>query len=191
MRKLLVVTEKTYRAWRPDQAWLLPPSPLSPQDWLPEGHLVYFLMDAPCGSWISRRSRRTTRGNCGAFRLAVEDNTDPRMMLTLLIFNYATGTRSSRKIMQASNKGWDQCGNAQALVDESQLIIAAAVTPQANAVRQVAPLLDRMEANFAAAEITQRPQDFVADAGDDNTQAVRSHQLTPYLATQRTSPHNV
>ncbi len=35
--------EKTYRAWRPDQAWLLPPSP---RDWLPEGHLVYFLMDA-------------------------------------------------------------------------------------------------------------------------------------------------
>ena len=37
------VSEKTYRAWRPDQAWLLPPSP---QDWLPEGHLVYFLRDA-------------------------------------------------------------------------------------------------------------------------------------------------
>ena len=31
-------------------------------------------------------------------RPAVEDNTDPRMMLTLLIFNSATGTRSSRKI---------------------------------------------------------------------------------------------
>ena len=37
------MSEKTYRAWQPDQAWLLPPSP---QDWLPEGHLVYFLMDA-------------------------------------------------------------------------------------------------------------------------------------------------
>ena len=39
----LGVSEKTYRAWQPDQAWLLPPSP---KDWLPEGHLVYFLMDA-------------------------------------------------------------------------------------------------------------------------------------------------
>jgi hypothetical protein len=37
------VSEKTYRAWRPDQVWLLPPSP---RDWLSEGHLVYFLMDA-------------------------------------------------------------------------------------------------------------------------------------------------
>jgi hypothetical protein len=39
----LVVSEKTYRAWRPDQVWLLPPSP---RDWLAEGHLVYLLMDA-------------------------------------------------------------------------------------------------------------------------------------------------
>jgi hypothetical protein len=37
------VSEKTYRAWRPDQVWLLPPSP---RDWLAEGHLVDFLMDA-------------------------------------------------------------------------------------------------------------------------------------------------
>ena len=364
--------EKTYRSWRPDQAWLLPPSP---QDWLPEGHLVYFLMDAvrelDIGA-ITTHYERELRG-FPPFH--------PRMMLTLLIFSYATGTRSSRKIMarceqdlacrvivgedtpdfhaisefrrrhaaafeklfvevlklasasgllkvgrlaldgtkikanasrhkamsydrmqteearlqqeirdllaqaeaedqsedaqhganrrgdelpdelqrresrlkkireakaaleaearakataeneaknaaraaegkepqpinldevkpepkaqrnftdpdskimKASNKGWDQCGNAQALVDESQLILAADVTPQANDVRQVAPLLDRMEANFKAAEITQRPRDFVADAGyysDDNTQAVRSHSLTPYIATQRLKHH--
>ena len=33
---------KTYRSWDPDQAYLLPPSP---QDWLPEGDLVYFVLD--------------------------------------------------------------------------------------------------------------------------------------------------
>ena len=36
------------------------------------------------------------------------------------------------------------------------------------------------------------PRDFVADAGyysDDNTQAVRSHHLTPYIATQRLKHH--
>ncbi len=37
------MSEKTYRAWRPDQAWLLPPSS---QGGLPEGHLVDFLRDA-------------------------------------------------------------------------------------------------------------------------------------------------
>ena len=368
----LGVSEKTYRAWRPDQAWLLPPSP---KDWLPEGHLVYFLMDAVREldiSSITAHYERELRGY---------PPFHPRMMLTLLIFNYATGTRSSRKIMsrceqdvacrvivgedtpdfhaisefrrrhlaafetlfvevlrlasasgllkvgrlaldgtkikanasrhkamsydrmqteevrlqqeirellaqaetedqsedaqhgtnrrgdelpdelqrresrlkkireakaaleqearakaaaenaaknviraaegkepqainldevqpepkaqrnftdpdskimKASNKGWDQCGNAQALVDESQLIIAADVTPQANDVRQVAPLLDRMEANFQAAEITVRPKDFVADAGyysDDNTQCVVSHEMVPYIATQRLKHH--
>ena len=39
----LVVSEKTYRAWRPDQAWLLPPSP---QDGLPAGPLVDFWREA-------------------------------------------------------------------------------------------------------------------------------------------------
>ena len=34
---------KTYRDWSTDQAYLFPPSP---HDWLPEGDLVYFLLDA-------------------------------------------------------------------------------------------------------------------------------------------------
>jgi len=43
-------------------------------------------------------------------------------------------TDPDSRIMPASNKGWDQCGNAQVLVDESQLIVAADVTQQANDV---------------------------------------------------------
>ena len=60
-------------------------------------------------------------------------------------------TDPDSRIRQASNKGWDQCGNAQAQVDESPFIIAADVTQQANDVQQVAPLLDKMEANLQAA----------------------------------------
>jgi len=366
------VSEKTYRAWQPDQAWLLPPSP---KDWLPEGHLVYFLMDAvrelDIGA-ITAHYERELRGY---------PPFHPRMMLTLLIFNYATGTRSSRKIMArceqdvacrvivgedtpdfraisefrrrhiaafetlfvevlklasasgllklgrlaldgtkikanasrhkamsydrmqteeirlqqeirdllaeaeaedqaddaqhganrrgdelpdelhrresrlkkireakaaleaeardrasaenesknaarvaegkepkqvdldqvrpepkaqrnftdpdsrimpTSNKGWDQCGNAQVLVDESQLILAADVTQQANDVQQVAPLLGQMKANLQAAEIVERPKEFVADTGyysDDNTQCVITHEMVPYIATQRLKHH--
>ena len=33
---------KTYRAWNPDQTYLLPPSP---RDWLPDGDMVYFVLD--------------------------------------------------------------------------------------------------------------------------------------------------
>ncbi len=368
----LAVSEKVYRAWQPEQAWLLPPSP---RDWLPEGHLVYFLMDAVREldiSSITAYYERELRGY---------PPFHPRMMLTLLIFSYATGTRSSRKIMQrceqdvacrvivgedppdfraisefrrrhlatfetlfvevlklasasgllrvgrlaldgtkikanasrhkamsydrmqteevrlqqeirellaqaeaddqaedaqhganrrgdelpeelqrresrlkrireakaaleaearakaaaenaaknavreaegqepqaidlddvqpdpkaqynftdpdsrimkASNKGWDQCGNAQVLVDEAQLILAADVTQQANDVQQVEPLLEQMEANLADAEVKQRPHTLVADAGyysDANTQCVVSHDMVPYIATQRLKHH--
>jgi heme exporter protein C len=33
---------KEYRPWTPEQAFLLPPSPM---DWLPEGHLAYFMLE--------------------------------------------------------------------------------------------------------------------------------------------------
>jgi hypothetical protein len=52
---------KPYRPWNPDQAWLLPPSP---QDWLPAGDLVYFLLDvtktldlSAITSWYERSER--------------------------------------------------------------------------------------------------------------------------------------
>ena len=37
-------------------------------------------------------------------------------------------TDPESKIMMSSRKGWDQCGNAQALVNENQIIVAADVT---------------------------------------------------------------
>ncbi len=33
---------KRYKPWNPEQAFLLPPSPL---EWLPEGHLAHFILD--------------------------------------------------------------------------------------------------------------------------------------------------
>ena len=77
-------------------------------------------------------------------------------------------TDPDSRIRTASNKGWDQCGNAPTLVDESQFILAADVTQQANDVQQVAPMLDQMGANLHTAEIRKRPREFVADAGDDS-----------------------
>ncbi len=74
-------------------------------------------------------------------------------------------TDPDSRIMKASNKGWDQCGNAQVLVDEAQLILAADVTQQANDVQQVAPLLEQMATNLAEADVAERPHTLVADAG--------------------------
>jgi hypothetical protein len=42
--------------------------------------------------------------------------------------------------MKASNKSWDQCGNAQAVTNEHQIILAADVTNQASDVRQPVPI---------------------------------------------------
>ena len=82
---------KTYRDWSPNQVYLFPPSP---QDWLPEGDLVYFLLDTVATldlAPISAHYERELRG---------QPPFHPRMMVALLLYCYATGTRSSRKIMR-------------------------------------------------------------------------------------------
>src|SRR6478752_3400913 len=82
---------KAYRDWSADQAYLFPPSP---QDWLPEGDLVYFLLDTVATldlSPIFAHYERELRG---------QPPFHPRMMVALLLYCYATGTRSSRRIMR-------------------------------------------------------------------------------------------
>jgi hypothetical protein len=63
------------------------------------------------------------------------------------------------------------------------------VTQQANDVQQVTPLLDKLSENFEAADITDCPQDLVADAGDYSDANVRSRDMIPYIATQRLGHH--
>ena len=82
---------KTYRDWSNDRSYLFPPSP---HDWLPEGDLVYFLLDTVAAldlSPIFAHYEREFRG---------QPPFHPRMMVALLLYCYATGTRSSRKIMR-------------------------------------------------------------------------------------------
>ena len=81
---------KTYRDWSTDQTYLFPPSP---HDWLPEGDLVYFLLDTVATldlAPIFAHYERELRG---------QPPFHPRMMVALLLYCYATGTRSSRRIM--------------------------------------------------------------------------------------------
>jgi transposase len=82
---------KTYRDRSTDQSYLLPPSP---HDWLPEGDLVYFLLDIVATldlPPIFAHYERELRG---------QPPFHPRMMVAPLLYSYATGTRSSRKIMR-------------------------------------------------------------------------------------------
>jgi transposase len=83
--------KKTYRDWSNDQTYLFPPSP---HDWLPQDDLVYFLLDTVATldlTPIFEHYERELRG---------QPPFHPRMMVALLLYCYATGTRSSRRIMR-------------------------------------------------------------------------------------------
>jgi len=75
-----------------DQLFLLPPSM---RDWLPEGHLVWFILDAVDQLDLSSFLRRYRSDGWG--RAAYP----PQMMVALSLYAYCTGIRSSRKIEQA------------------------------------------------------------------------------------------
>jgi transposase len=55
--------------------------------------------------------------------------------------------------------------NAQAVVTEHQVVVAAALTQQANDLQQLAPMLAAVDQTLAAADIDQRPGRLLADAG--------------------------
>jgi transposase len=80
---------KTYRPYLPDQDFLLPPSP---RDWLPEGHLAYFvgdMVEALDLSAITAPYEREDRGY---------PPYHPVMLTKVLVYAYCVGVFSSRRI---------------------------------------------------------------------------------------------
>ena len=101
-------------------------------------------------------------------------------------------TDPESRIMKVSNKGWDQCGNAQAVANEHQIILAADVTHQTNDKRQAVPMVDQARANLAAAGVKQAIGAAVMDSGfysEANTEALESRGIDPYVATERLKHH--
>ena len=72
-----------------DQVLLLPPSL---REWLPEGHLAWFVIDAV--------ERLDLTAFYGAYRLDGQGRAahEPSMMVALLLYGYAIGERSSRRL---------------------------------------------------------------------------------------------
>ena len=110
-------------------------------------------------------------------------------------------TDPEAKIMKQPNKGFDYSYNAQAVVDgQAQIIVAAAVTNEANDKRQAVPLARAALANVAAAGI-ERPQGAndkpapipnTADNGYFSAEAVQELEamgMDPHIATGR-QQHN-
>lgn len=79
----------SYLPYLPDQDFLLPPSL---KEWLPEGHLAYFVGDTVDSLDLGAFHARYAAGG------ARNQPFDPAMMVKVLIYSYATGVFSSRKI---------------------------------------------------------------------------------------------
>jgi len=83
---------KTFRPYDLDQPFLLPPSM---REWLPAGHLVYMILDVVAALDLSEVLKRYEGAKGG------RPPYHPRMMVALLLYGYATGVRSSRKLERA------------------------------------------------------------------------------------------
>ena len=82
---------KTYLPYDPDQQLLLP---AALQEWLPDGHLAYFISDVVDQldlSDITARYEGERRGG---------PPYHPRMMVKVLLYGYCIGVASSRRIAQ-------------------------------------------------------------------------------------------
>ena len=79
----------TFRSCAPDQSLLFPPSP---RDWLPAGHLAFFIADTVAA--LELQAFYAPYAGDGRRNQPF----DPQMMVTILLYAYATGTFSSRRI---------------------------------------------------------------------------------------------
>ena len=111
-------------------------------------------------------------------------------------------TDPESKIMKVSNlvlslegKGFEQCGNAQAVCNEDQIIVAIRrrrMTDQANDKRQVQPMVRQAQENLAAAVVEEKIGALDADSGyysEENVSHLEGEKIDPYIATERLKHH--
>ena len=89
-------------------------------------------------------------------------------------------------IMKANNKGWDQCGNAQAAVDsKDQIIVACDVTDESNDKKQFEPMLEQAQENVGQ---DKKIKSALADSGyysESNVKFAEDKKIDAYIATKR------
>jgi hypothetical protein len=91
----------SYLPYEPQQQMLLPEAL---QDWLPEEHLAYFISDAVDGLDLSAFHERYAGGGSRIQPF------HPAMMVKVLVYAYATGVFSSRKIARRRRVAGDAEG---------------------------------------------------------------------------------
>lgn len=80
---------KTYLGYEPKQKFLLPPSP---EEWLPAGHLAYFIQDV-----VAELDLREVHGYYEREQRGAPPH-HPEMMVGLLLYAYCVGVPASRRI---------------------------------------------------------------------------------------------
>src|SRR5262249_35067334 len=94
---------------------------------------------------------RTGQKRRGREPAPIDETPDPKAQMNF--------TDPELRIMKTTNKGWDYCGNAQAVVDgKNPIILACDVVPDSNDKQQAVPLARQALANVAQAGI-ERPVD--------------------------------
>ena len=95
-------------------------------------------------------------------------------------------TDPESSIMKANNKGWDQCGNAQAAVDsKDQIIVACDVTDESNDKKQFEPMLEQAQENVGQ---DKKIKSALADNGyysESNVKFAEDKKIDAYIATKR------
>jgi len=82
---------RLFRPYQPNQTFLLPPDP---RDWLPEDHLSYYIDDLVEDLDLSAFHAYYDNDGRGCVPY------DPRMMVRIILYGYAVGVTSSRKLEQ-------------------------------------------------------------------------------------------
>jgi len=122
--------------------------------------------------------KRGGKPRCGPNPKPIQDVPDDKKQ-----YNFADPETS---IMKANNKGFDQCGNAQAAVDrENQVVVAADVTNEPNDKKQLQPMVKQTKKNLGRGQHVDK---FSADSGyfsEDNVTWAERQKLDAYIATGR------
>ena len=173
--------------------------PLSVLGWLPESCLARYVVDVVEGLDLSGPERAYTGRGSKACHLALLLST---LLLSLLIYGYATGTHFSRKIERATCAllafrfvacdqysdhdtlpHFGQCYNAQSVVDsESMSILLPHPTQAGNDKEQIEPALAALQ---ALPTTFNHPQRLLTDTGyfsEKNVEARHAAHIKPLIA---------
>ena len=95
-------------------------------------------------------------------------------------------TDPESKIMKVSNKGWEQCGSAQAAVDsKNQIIVACDVTNETNDKQQFEPMLEKAQQNVGEESSIQAASADSSYYSESNVTYAEGKKIDAYIATAK------